>query len=168
MELTTIVFTREELQRLHKRFLKLDRDQSGSIDSDEFRSLPAIANNPLADRFIKIFDRDGGGDVDFDEFIAGLGIFSTHGREREKLRFAFNVYDIDQDGFISNGELFIVMKTMVGNNLGEVQLQQVVDKTMRDADMDGDGKISFEDFEHYVSKSGIAPSLTLEGSGISV
>lgn len=30
---------------------------------------------------------------------------------------AFKVYDVDRDGFISNGELFIVLKMMVGNNL---------------------------------------------------
>ena len=30
---------------------------------------------------------------------------------------AFKVYDVDRDGFISNGELFLVLKMMVGNNL---------------------------------------------------
>jgi len=32
---------------------------------------------------------------------------------------------MDRDGFISNGELFIVLKMMVGNNLKDQQLQQV-------------------------------------------
>lgn len=39
---------------------------------------------------------------------------------------AFKVYDMDRDGFISNGELFIVLKMMVGSNLKDQQLQQVV------------------------------------------
>ena len=38
---------------------------------------------------------------------------------------AFKVYDMDRDGFISNGELFVVLKMMVGNNLKDQQLQQV-------------------------------------------
>lgn len=59
---------------------------------------------------------------------------------------AFKVYDIDQDGYISNGELFQVLKTMVGNNLTDKQLQQIVDKTILYADKDGDGKISYEEF----------------------
>ena len=59
---------------------------------------------------------------------------------------AFQVYDINQDGFISNGELFTVLKMMVGNNLKEVQLQQIVDKTILQFDKDGDGKISYEEF----------------------
>ena len=35
---------------------------------------------------------------------------------------------------------------MVGTNLKDVQLQQIVDKTILIADRDGDGKISFEEF----------------------
>lgn len=30
---------------------------------------------------------------------------------------AFKVYDMDRDGYISNGELYLVLKQMVGNNL---------------------------------------------------
>ena len=37
---------------------------------------------------------------------------------------------MDKDGYISNGELFQVLKMMVGNNLKETQLQQIVDKTI--------------------------------------
>ena len=53
---------------------------------------------------------------------------------------------MDKDGYISNGELFTVLKMMVGNNLKDGQLQQIVDKTIIFADSDGDGKISYEEF----------------------
>ena len=42
--------------------------------------------------------------------------------------------------------LFQVLKTMVGNNLSEKQLQEIVDKTILYADKDGDGKISYDEF----------------------
>ncbi|KAJ2239736.1 Calcineurin subunit B, partial [Coemansia sp. RSA 455] len=58
-------FTAEEIHRLYKRFSKLDKDKSGTIDKDEFLSIPQLANNPLSTRLIDIFDTDGGGDVDF-------------------------------------------------------------------------------------------------------
>ena len=35
---------------------------------------------------------------------------------------------------------------MVGNNLSEKQLQEIVDKTILYADKDGDGKISYDEF----------------------
>lgn len=47
-----------ELMRLKKRFMKLDKDGSGSIDKDEFLQIPQIANNPLAHRMIAIFDEE--------------------------------------------------------------------------------------------------------------
>lgn len=66
---------------------------------------------------------------------------------------AFKVYDMDRDGFISNGELFLVLKMMVGNNLKDGQLQQIVDKTIMEADKDGDGKLSFDEFVQMVSNT---------------
>ncbi len=110
---------------------------------------------------IAIFDEDGGGDVDFQEFVSGLSAFSSKGNKEQKLRFAFKVYDIDRDGYISNGELFIVLKMMVGNNLKDQQLQQIVDKTIMEADLDGDGKISFEEFTKMVENTDVSMSMTL-------
>ncbi|TPX32581.1 hypothetical protein SmJEL517_g04313 [Synchytrium microbalum] len=158
----TTNFTAEEIQRLYKRFLKLDKDGSGAIDKEEFLQIPQIASNPLAQRMIAIFDGDGSGSVDFKEFISGLSAFSAKGNREEKLKFAFKVYDIDRDGYISNGELFIVLKMMVGNNLRDNQLQQIVDKTIMEADLDGDGKVSFEEFMKMVEATDVSTKMTVD------
>ncbi|KAJ9652233.1 Calcineurin subunit B [Neophaeococcomyces mojaviensis] len=155
-------FDREEVDRLRKRFMKLDKDNSGTIEREEFLSLPQVSSNPLATRMIAIFDEDGGGDVDFQEFVLGLSAFSSKGNKEEKLKFAFKVYDIDRDGYISNGELFIVLKMMVGSNLKDQQLQQIVDKTIMEADRDGDGMISFEEFTRMVEGTDVSVSMTLD------
>ena len=110
---------------------------------------------------IAIFDEDGGGDVDFQEFVSGLSAFTSNANKEQKLRFAFKVYDIDRDGYISNGELFIVLKMMVGSNLKDQQLQQIVDKTIMEADLDKDGKISFEEFTKMVENTDVSMSMTL-------
>ncbi|TPX67656.1 hypothetical protein SpCBS45565_g03616 [Spizellomyces sp. 'palustris'] len=162
----TTNFSAEEIQRLYKRFVKLDKDGSGSLTKEEFLSLPQVANNPLAQRLLAVFDNDGSGDVDFKEFISGLSAFSTKGNREEKLKFAFKVYDMDRDGFISNGELFLVLKMMVGNNLRDSQLQQIVDKTIMEADLDMDGKISFEEFQKMVESTDVARQMTLEDDRI--
>jgi len=155
-------FTPSEIERLKKRFMKLDSDRSGAIDHEEFLQIPQIANNPLSSRMISIFDEDGGGTVDFQEFVRGLSAFSSRGGRDEKLLFAFKVYDMDRDGFISNGELFLVLKMMVGNNLKDQQLQQIVDKTIMEGDEDGDGKLSFEEFSKMVVNTDIVKQMTLE------
>ena len=93
-----------------------------------------------------MLDKNKDGNISFLEFVQGLNSLSAGASQEEKLRFAFAIYDINGDGFISNGELFMVLKMMVGNNLNDVQLQQLVDRTIIKADTDFDGKISFEEF----------------------
>ncbi|KAI8432491.1 hypothetical protein MSG28_004872 [Choristoneura fumiferana] len=124
--------------------------------------------------------------VDFKEFIQGVSQFSVKGDKLSKLRFAFRIYDMDNDGFISNGELFQVpavqglsrsmliasaddgqcigqvLKMMVGNNLKDTQLQQIVDKTILFADRDEDGKISFDEFCSVVGNTDIHKKMVVD------
>lgn len=80
---------------------------------------------------------------------------TTPGTRAQLTAVAFKVYDMDRDGFISNGELYLVLKQMVGNNLKDQQLQQIVDKTIMEADKDGDGKLSYEEFTEMVANTDI-------------
>ncbi|SLC74944.1 EF hand [Mycobacteroides abscessus subsp. abscessus] len=50
---------------------------------------------------------------------------------------------------------------MVGKNLQDEELQQIVDKTIMEADVDGDGKLNFEEFKKAVDSNSIANTLTL-------
>eukprot|EP01135_Chromosphaera_perkinsii_P005310 Nk52_evm3s338 gene=Nk52_evmTU3s338 len=155
-------FTAAEIKRLAKRFNKLDKDSSGTLTTDEFMSLPQLKDNPLVERVIAVFDEDKGGDVDFGEFMRTLSVFSTKSTKMQKLKFVFQIYDIDQDGFISNGELFQVLAKMVGGNLSQAQLQQIVDKTILKADVSGNGKISFDDFVKLCGDSDVYDSMNVK------
>ena len=154
-------FDSDEIDRLRKRFMKLDKDRSGVIDKNEFLAIPGISSNPLSSRLMDVFDADGNGTIDFEEFITGLSVFSGKSSKKDKLKFAFQIYDIDRDGYIGNGELFIVMKMMVGKNLQDDELQQIVDKTIMEADQVGDGMLDFEEFKNAVDSNSITNSLTL-------
>jgi len=59
----------------------------------------------------------------------------------EELKEAFNVFDKDGNGFISASELRHVM-----TNLGEKLTDKEIDEMIREADVDGDGQISYEEF----------------------
>jgi serine/threonine-protein phosphatase 2B regulatory subunit len=131
---------------LYLRFRKLDADGSGTIDLDEFLKVQSIALNPLVHRIVSVFDANGDNEVDIHEFVTAMATISGDGNRQAKLEMAFKVYDMDNDGFISNGELFQVLKMMVGTNLNDAQLQNIVDKTINQADLDGDGMISFQEF----------------------
>jgi serine/threonine-protein phosphatase 2B regulatory subunit len=116
----------------------------------ELRGLKA---NPLLERVLDVFDENKDGEIQFTEFITALSIFNQRGNDEAKLRckyrpllltkdkkeclsynilllpvildtVAFQIYDIDNDGYISNGELFIVLKKMVGKNLSDEQVSR--------------------------------------------
>jgi len=139
-------FSEEELRKLHRRFSKIDTNGSGTLTTDEFFSIPELAVNPLLERIIDVLDTNKDKEIQFSEFIQALATFTNKDNLEGKLKFLFQVYDMDNDGFISNGELFQVLKMMVGNNLTDIQLQNIVDKTIIEADEDGDGKLSYPEF----------------------
>lgn len=125
------------------------------------RILLELANNPLVKRVIAVLDKNKDGSISFLEFVQGLNSLSAGSTNEEKLRFAFQIYDINNDGYISNGELFQVLKMMVGDNLNDVQLQQLVDRTIIKADTDKDGKISFDEFSEMVKDLDVIDKLTI-------
>ena len=66
MWVTVRAVSPEEIEKLSKRFKKLDLDNSGSISVTEFKTvLPELMDNPLVPRVITIFDTDGNGELDF-------------------------------------------------------------------------------------------------------
>ena len=124
-----------------------------------------IGKSVLLRRMIEIFDSNSDGQISFEEFTSGLELFSSKRDPKDKLLFLFRIYDLDNDGYISNGELFMALKRMIGNNIQDEQLQQIVDKTIREADKDFDGKISFEEFENIIQSKnpGLVEKLTMKG-----
>ncbi len=155
-------FTEPELKRLFKKFKKLDTDKSGTLSVQEFLAIPELEHNPLVRRVVATFDEDKSGEVDFQEFIAALSVFATPTGKEEKFKFTFKVYDVDGDNFISNADLFHVLKAMVGSNLNDVQLQQLVDRTILQGDKDKDGKLSYLEFVEMVKGTDIEEKLKIE------
>ena len=83
--------TKDQIDRLFKRFQKLDTDGSGGITKEELMEVPEISMNPLLDRLIQIFDVDGTNDIDFEEFVTALSVFSEGSTRDEKTRCEFIV-----------------------------------------------------------------------------
>mmetsp|Transcript_11988 Transcript_11988/g.23276 ORF Transcript_11988/g.23276 Transcript_11988/m.23276 type:complete len:191 (-) Transcript_11988:11-583(-) len=158
-------FDQDDIKRFYSRFRALDSDGNGQLDSTEFLGVAELAENPLVQRVVSVFDKDGNGSVSFLEFVLGLSKLASNTSSEDKLEFAFNIYDVNNDGYISNGDLFKVMKMMVADNLDDAQLQQLVDRQMVSADRDGDGKLSFQEFKDAVTGIGVAEQLSINLSG---
>ena len=79
---------------------------------------------------------DNSGTIDFEEFLA---MVSQRVDYDEELRNAFYLFDKDGSGYISSSELKAAM-----NNFDENLTDEEIEEMIREADLDGDGEISFE------------------------
>jgi serine/threonine-protein phosphatase 2B regulatory subunit len=146
----SVAFTKQELKILYKNFLNLDTDKSGSIEQKEFFDVNELKDNPIVQRVVSVFDKNNDDKISFYEFIIGLSTLTSSSNVEEKIKFAFEIYDTNSDGYISNGDLFSTLKLLTGDNLTDIQIQQVVDRTILSADKDMDGKLSFEEFAEFI------------------
>ena len=64
-----------------------------------------------------------------------------------ELRTAFNIYDKDNDGFISSGDLFETLISL-GNDVKEDDISKII----QSVDIDGDGLINYDEFVIMMNK----------------
>ena len=156
-----ITLNRKDLCKLYKRFKRLDKDGKGEISPEYLVDIPSLNSNPVIKRIVEVIDVNENGKISFIEFLNTLAVLSDSAHKKEKLYFAFKIYDVDGDEFISRHDMYTVVKMMVGNNLNETQIEQLVDRTIFKADADKDGKLNFDEFCEAMRSHGIADKLTL-------
>ncbi len=86
----------------------------------------------------------------------------------EKNKIAFQIYDVNSDGYITNSDLFNSLKMLVGENLNDIQIQQLADRTMLAANKSNDGRITYEEFVDFVKDMKIGEMFSVNifgGSG---
>lgn len=101
--------------------------------------MPSLGQNPteaeLQDMINEV-DADGN-----HHFLTVMARKMKDTDSAQEIKEAFRVFDKEGKGFISAAELRNVM-----TNLGEKLTDEEVDEMIRDADIDGDGQINYEEF----------------------
>lgn len=135
-----------------------------------------MAINPLGDRIINAFFPEGEDQVNFRGFMRTLAHFrpiednekSKNAPTSEplnsrtnKLLFAFRLYDLDRDDKISRDELLQVLRMMVGVNISDEQLGSIADRTIQEADTNGDNSISFNEFIKVLEKVDVEQKMSI-------
>uniref|UniRef100_A0A2M4CMC5 Putative ca2+-binding kinase n=1 Tax=Anopheles darlingi TaxID=43151 RepID=A0A2M4CMC5_ANODA len=157
-------FTRKEILRVHQRFheaspdlvpMVMNEGQASTIQvpRDRIERLPELVENPFKGRMCEAFSRDGDGNLTFDDFLDLLSVFSEHAPRDIKVYYAFKIYDYDRDGFIGQSDLLQVITALTRNELIVEEHQQIVEKVIEEADVDGDGKLSYLEFEHVITRA---------------
>uniref|UniRef100_A0A8C4X0H2 Neuronal calcium sensor 1 n=1 Tax=Eptatretus burgeri TaxID=7764 RepID=A0A8C4X0H2_EPTBU len=100
-----------------------------------------------------VFDENKDGRIEFGEFIQALSI-TSRGTLDEKLRWAFKLYDIDSDGFITRREMLDIVDSiyqMMGNTVDlpeeENTPEKRVDRIFTLMDKNQDGRLTLQEFQ---------------------
>lgn len=169
-------FSHSQITRLYSRFTSLDKGENGTLSREDFQRIPELAINPLGDRIINAFFPEGEDQVNFRGFMRTLAHFrpiednekSKNAAASEplnsrtnKLLFAFRLYDLDRDDKISRDELLQVLRMMVGVNISDEQLGSIADRTIQEADTNGDNSISFNEFIKVLEKVDVEQKMSI-------
>ena len=135
----------EQVAEFKEAFSLFDKDGDGKITTKELGTvMRSLGQNPteaeLQDMINEV-DSDKSGSIEFEEFLNLMSRKMQDTDTEEEIREAFKVFDKDNNGFISAAELRHVM-----TNLGEKLTESEVDEMIREADVDGDGQINYEEF----------------------
>ncbi|CAL9155709.1 unnamed protein product, partial [Musa hybrid cultivar] len=141
------ILTDEQIIEFQEAFCLFDKDGDGCITLEELGTvIKSLGQDPSEEELqemIREVDSDGNGTIEFGEFLNLMArkVKVNETNIEEELKEAFKVFDKDQNGFISATELRNVMI-----NLGEKLTDEEVDQMIREADLDGDGQVNYEEF----------------------
>ncbi|CAN1138728.1 Calcineurin B-like protein 7 [Linum perenne] len=133
-------FTINEIEALYNLFQKLSS---------------SALNDNLIHKVFTLFDIKHNGVIEFDEFVRSLSIFHPRASIADKISFAFRFYDLRDTGYIERDELKEMVLAILSEShltLSEDIIESMVDKTLAEADLNGDGKIDKQEWKELVVK----------------
>ncbi|KAF2322151.1 hypothetical protein GH714_007916 [Hevea brasiliensis] len=143
----------EQVDGIKQMFYMMDTDNTGDLTFEELKNGLHHIGQPLPDPDVRMLmdaaDIDGNGTLSIEEFVA-MSIHLIKTGNDEHLSQAFRFFDKNHNGYIEFDEL---KDAMVHDNLGPNN-EQIIKDIISDADLDQDGRISYEEFKAMM-KSGM-------------
>ncbi|XP_064613910.1 calaxin-like [Liolophura sinensis] len=131
--------------------LKMDRNLFRDVLHNQFK----MTDDILMDRVFKAFDKDNDSYINQSEWVSGLSCI-MRGNMEEKMKYCFDVYDLNGDGYISREEMFHMLKNSLIKQPSEEDpdegVKDLVEITLKKMDKDHDTRLSPQDFQQAVEE----------------
>ena len=150
LALASIQFSVEELRTLHDEFLAFDINQDGKLEPYEIQQILENATGEKVhlreiEYVISYVDHNNDKALEFNEFIDMVKYVRLIDNEAyEQFRF----FDANNDGFIDYQELKRGL-VCLNQRLARTHIKRMIEE----ADVDRDGRVSFEEFKHVLLMS---------------
>ena len=142
----------KSISKLHKSFAK--NHSSSKMDRNKILSTLGIGQREI-DILFKQFDLDGNGEIDDYELTCALAMLIYSSVEL-KTEFIFKLYDFDGNNYLTKDELMNLVITMTlykNKPVIRSEIEEKLDKIMREADLDLDMKLSQREFQSHAYKN---------------
>lgn len=151
-----------------KEFLALDVDHKG-LTVQQMGGLPQLRFNAIGPRLLSVVASDKakqGQRITFKEFILSLAVFAPEARRETKLKFGFKAFDFDNDGAIGRVDLMKLVRCLTppegtAHALEPKALLNIVEQILVEADADGDGALTYDEFVKVVEGTDFYSKLSL-------
>lgn len=115
--LESTAFTEQEIRKWYHDFSK--DFPSGLVGVDQFKDIyvqhfPNGDATKFAEHVFRTFDKNEDHQLNFREFMTSLSI-TARGTAEDRLRWAFEMYDIDENGYITKDECTEIIKVRIGS-----------------------------------------------------
>uniref|UniRef100_A0AAR5PV65 EF-hand domain-containing protein n=2 Tax=Dendroctonus ponderosae TaxID=77166 RepID=A0AAR5PV65_DENPD len=135
------------------RVMKKNEAYSIKLPVECTEQLAEFRENPFKQRIFKVFSRDSRGNLTFEDFLDMLSVFSEAAPRDIKVFYAFRIYDFDNDQFVGPADIDTALTLLTKQELTVEERQQITEKVIEESDVDGDGKLSYIEFEHCITRA---------------
>ncbi|XP_062997562.1 lysophosphatidylcholine acyltransferase 2 [Elgaria multicarinata webbii] len=120
--------------------------KGGRIGIEEFASYLKLPVSSVLEELFALFDRNGDGSIDFREYVIGLSVLCNPANTEQTIQMAFQLFDIDEDGFITEDEFALIIRSSLG--LPDLDVSHL----FKEIDADKSNKLTYEEFKDFALK----------------
>ena len=126
-------------------FNMFDTNHDGTINSQKMGEIMRkLGINPTEQQLLQLIEnvsKSGNKKITFDDFVDLMEQRNKEDDNEVEIINAFRIFDKENNGLISNEELFHIIRTF-----GETLTDKEIEDIISEADVDGDGYINYEEF----------------------